>query len=116
MRRSKLGRWTDYLVAQAKANAAAKKLADLRFSLLQRDADYKESAETIREAHRDENKTQDKVASGGSSRLAPLQDRRKAANVAAMARQAIAEAEMVLRSLNAMPVNKPTGKNSPGNK
>ncbi|MCE9528519.1 MAG: hypothetical protein K8R36_20945 [Planctomycetales bacterium] len=111
-----LGSWTEYLVAQSKADAATKKLADLRFKLLQADADYKETAETIREAHRDENKAQDKVASGGSSRLAPLQDRRKAANVAAMARQAIAEAEMVLRSLNAMPANKPTGKNSPGNK
>ena len=83
--------------------------------MLQNDADYKETAATIREAHRDENKAQDKVASGGASRLSPLQDRRKAMNVANAARQAIAEAEMVLRSLNAMPAAKPSGKNSPGN-
>ena len=111
-----LGRWPEYLVAKSEAEAATKKLADVRFKLLQSDADYKETAATIREAHREENKAQDKVTSGGASRLAPLQDRRKAANVASAAREAIFEAEMVLRSLGAMPVTKPTAKNSPGNK
>jgi hypothetical protein len=111
-----LGRWTEYQIAAAKAEAATKKLADIRFALLQADADYKETAATIRESHRDENKAHDKVTTGGGARLAPLQDRRKAANVAAAARQAIAEAEMVLRSLNALPKSTPTGKNSPGNK
>lgn len=110
-----LGHWKEYLVAQAQADAATKELADIRFKLLQNDADYKETAATIREAHREENKAQDKVATGGGARLAPLQDRRKAMNVANAARQAIAEAEMVLRSLNAMPAAKPSGKNSPGN-
>ena len=40
----------------------------------------------------------------------------EAANVASEARQAIFEAETVLRSLGAMPKTKPAGKNSPGNK
>ena len=92
-----------YLVARARVEQAARDIERTRRELFQQDEDWKETSESLAEARKAVSEAEKAVASSGASRLGPLQNLRKAEDVAAVARSALAQSEAVLRGLNASP-------------
>lgn len=117
LRESILASSKEYTVAKGLADDAAKELNHVRLDLLHEDKDWKEISDALADAHRGEERAQDKANSAGVSRLGPLKDSRDAAQVAAYAQAHIAAAKSLLARLGVKTEPGSSKKsNSPGNK
>jgi chromosome segregation ATPase len=117
LREAILSASSEYTIAKGLADDAAKELNRLRLELLHDDKDWKEISDALADAHRGEERAQDKANSAGVSRLGPLKDSRDAAQVAAYAQAHIAAAKSLLARLGVKPNSGSSKKNnSPGNK
>jgi chromosome segregation ATPase len=116
LREAILSASSEYTVAKGLADDAAKELNRLRLELLRDDKDWKEISDALADAHRGEDRAQDKANSAGVSRLGPLKDSRDAAQVAAYAQAHISAAKSLLARLGVKANPGSSKKNSPGNK
>jgi chromosome segregation ATPase len=88
----------DYLEAKGSLDAAGSAVAHMRSELFQKDSHWKEAAEALTKARKEEKEAEEKTHAGTSGRIANTQTVKNAAEAAAVARAAIAQAESVLRA------------------
>jgi hypothetical protein len=87
-----------YLVAKDELHATGNSVAHLRTELFQADKHWKEAAETLTQARKDEKAAEEMTHSGASGRVGLTWTAKNASEAAAVARAAIAQAEGVLRT------------------
>jgi hypothetical protein len=90
-----------YADPNLRAKTAAKELERIKLELFRADIDWKETHQALVDVQHDISIARSEAAAAGFSRAKPLGDYREASHAAAAARAAIAQAEGVLRSLNA---------------
>jgi hypothetical protein len=88
----------EYLEAKAALDAAASSAAHIRTSLFQNDKHWKEAAEALTKARKEEKEAEEKTHAGTSGRVGNTQTVKNASEAAAAARAAIAQAEAVIRA------------------
>ncbi len=88
----------EYLDARGRLDAEGGSLAHLRSELFQSDKHWKEAAESLTQARREEKAAEEMTHSGASGRVGLKLTARNASEAAAIARAAIAQAEAVLRA------------------
>jgi chromosome segregation ATPase len=89
---------TEYLIAKSDLATAGSELARIRSELFQADKDWKEAAEALTQARKDERAAEEMTHSGASGRVGALQTAKSAGEAAAAARAAIAQAEAVIKA------------------
>ncbi|HEY2414887.1 MAG TPA: hypothetical protein VGI40_21760 [Pirellulaceae bacterium] len=87
-----------YVGAKAELHAQGGSVARLRTELFQADKHWKEAAETLTQARKDEKAAEEMTHSGASGRVGLTWTAKNASEAAAVARAAIAQAEGVLRA------------------
>lgn len=97
-RESILHRHTDWLEAKTALDMEASELAHVRMELFKSDKHWKEAADTLVQARKDESAAEQMTHSGASGRIGLTFTAKNAAEAAAVARAAMAQAEAVLRA------------------
>jgi DNA repair exonuclease SbcCD ATPase subunit len=97
-RESILHRHTDWLEAKTNLEMEASELAHIRLELFKNDKHWKEAADTLVQARKDESAAEQMTHSGSSGRIGLTFAAKNAAEAAAVARAAMAQAEAVLRA------------------
>lgn len=90
-----------YLLAHARVTTAGKELERIKSALFHADEDWKGTNQALADVRHDISVARGEAKTSGFSRLKPLSEYREASQAAAAARAAIAQAEGVLKSLNA---------------
>ena len=89
---------SEYMLAKAALESEASQLSKIRSELFQSDKDWKEAAEALTQARKDEKAAEEKTHGGTSGRIANLEKVKSASEAAAAARAAIAQADAVIRA------------------
>jgi hypothetical protein len=97
-RESILSRHAEWLEAKTALEMEAATLAHIRSELFQNDKHWKEAAETLAQARKDESAAEQMTHSGASGKIGLSSTVKNAAEAAAFARAAMAQAEAVLRT------------------
>jgi hypothetical protein len=97
-RDSILHRRADWLEAKTALDMEAAELAHIRTELFKNDKHWKEAADTLVQARKDESAAEQMTHSGASGRMGLNLTAKNAAEAATVARAAIAQAEAVLRA------------------
>lgn len=92
-----------YAAAHVRVLAAGKELERIKSELFRADADWKETNQALVDVRHDISLSKREASAAGFQRLKPLGDYREASQAAGAARAAIAQAEGVLKALNATP-------------
>jgi len=88
----------NYLTAKGELNAQGNAVAKIRTELFQADKHWKEAAESLTQARKDEKEAEEHTHGGASGRVGLNLKAKSATEAAAAARAAIAQAEAVLRA------------------
>jgi len=88
----------EHIEAKAALDAAASSASHIRTSLFQNDKHWKEAAEALTKARKEEKEAEEKTHAGTSGRIGNTQTVKNASEAAAAARAAIAQAEAVIRA------------------
>jgi hypothetical protein len=104
-----------YLTAKGELNAQGSALNKIRADLFQADKHWKEAAESLTQARKDEKDAEEHTHGGASGRVGLNLKAKSASEAAAAARAAIAQAEMVLRANGAGHLIKNNSSGSNGN-
>ncbi len=97
-RESILHRHTNWLEAKTGLEMEASELSHIRTELFKNDKHWKEAADTLVQARKDESTAEQMTHSGASGRMALNLTAKNASEAAAVARTAMAQAEAVLRA------------------
>jgi len=104
----------EYLQAKAALESSGSQMAHIRTELFQNDKDWKEAAEALTQARKDEKAAEEKTHGGTSGRIANLEKVKNASEAAAAARAAIAQADSVIKAYGGNRYNKsPTASRNP---
>jgi hypothetical protein len=88
----------NYLIAKAELNARGSAVAHIRSELFQADKHWKEAAESLTMARKEEKEAEENTHGGASGRVGLNLKAKNAAEAATAAKAAIAQAEAVLRA------------------
>jgi len=89
---------TDYLIAKDDLATAGSEMSRIRSELFHSDKDWKEAAEALAQARKEERAAEEMTHSGTSGRVGALQTVKSAGEAAAAARAAIAQAEAAIKA------------------
>ena len=103
----------EYLQAKSRLDAAATDVDRIRRELFRADKDWKETADALTQARKDEKEAHEKTHVGTQGRVGNMQKLQSAEEVKAAAKMAIAQAEAMLRAAGGSKYI--TASNSPGN-
>lgn len=90
-----------YALAHARVKTAGREIENVRTALFRADEDWRQTSDALIQVRQDIDAAKQQAIVTGFARMKPLQEYRKASDAAAAARTVIAQAEGVLKSLNA---------------